>query len=926
MARGHRSQSRLSDAESNDISSKDWEGTRSQQLPALPAFTPDKYVRSHDEYQINTSALRRAFPEFSQHGSSDEDSIEVGRGLGNGNRDPARFFPSEDPSENISLNFDNGEKYTVTATPPLKPKNIRAPAASQNTATKDLPMPRSISEKENQDPEGKVTSFGSRSSSDRDTVQRKSTAVHQSVEQDESQSMPTRPKSHYASAKSTRFTSPPARQPLTETKNSVNRQTSGTAHNGTVDSVNSAAAGTYQSFVLPDMPNMTELMTGSRRDAKPNMARRTQGRSQFGTPSSLRNPVKSRPTHEELGDVPVPADAKALYLSLQLLQEKVQTLEGERDRAVEKADGYELELLRLRSQVEEQAETVNNDQDSKWVTERAKFEKSVKTLQQRLKQTTKKYNAAEATIKSLTSSRGNAQEELSAAQNASDALQNDCIALRQELRAVKNQLTSLNQHHDELQGKVERREKAVHELASMAKQLWDTRRALARSNSKLEQRNISRNRASVRSQKASAGVSEQAPGLTAADETTKKARPRRSNLDDSMTVEQTTRQSSKQQSVLQQAHVQTDTRYFNLEDLERCETYLSFMDGDEVAKLRQVLQEDKARLQSEGLFALPRKSSMKDTTRQSSRKGQQVQYEDLSDQICQEITDNVSRPLSRNSVRSHQSHRVRDDDAFSRDVDIEPDVTREMTQQSLRNPRSRPPRSTGPVNADAHDENMTSAFILPDITMTGAALASAVNGKSNNVGHDFKKHKGIIPRPVPVSERPVSPTPENPDPTLRPSREPGVALSLVLHSLEAEITRLREQLSKFEDLYQQADPSLSKRRRKAIWARILRIGEAIERRADQVYALYDVLEGLKQSGLEMKEEEVEVTLAELGVDAAYVQRATSTKAGAKETKKQGGEQDEIAGLPFEGDDEEISDVDGEVWEGFETTGTHTGGV
>ena len=80
------------------------------------------------------------------------------------------------------------------------------------------------------------------------------------------------------------------------------------------------------------------------------------------------------------------------------------------------------------------------------------------------------------------------------------------------------------------------------------------------------------------------------------------------------------------------------------------------------------------------------------------------------------------------------------------------------------------------------------------------------------------------------------------------------------------------QLSQQEALYNQHDPALSKHKRKIVYARIQKLLVAIEARMDQIYALYDVLEGQKTSGQMMKEEEVEVTLQNLGIDLAAAHR------------------------------------------------------
>ena len=696
------------------------------------------------------------------------------------------------------------------------------------------------------------------------TVHRKPSNVYKSIEQDESLSLPARPKSHYASAKSTRFTSPPARQPLAETKDTPNRQPPQQVRKNTIDSVNPPAAGTYESFALPDMPNMTELLTDARADATPNASRSAKAKSRLATPLSQRKLYTSKSSHHDLKDVPVPADAKALYLSLQLLQEKVQNLEKERDQAVEKADNYELELLQLRSKVEDQK---TSDQGKNWENERIKFEQLVKSLQMRLKQTSRKDSTFEATIKAL--------EE-------------------QEV---------------ELRAKIGRREKAIVELSSMAKQLWEVRRTLATTKSHGRRPTIG----AAPTDAQSTGIAQDSSTQTKARQTLN-VRKRRSNLDDSITVEQPLKQTI-YHSVTEQPHTETQ---WNVDALERCETYLSFMDGNEVAKLRQVLEEDRARLvagEITGTAALPRKSSLKDVTKPSTKKHQQVQYEDLSEENCQEITADVSRPVSRASARSRHSQRIRNDDPLTQELEFEPEATKDMTQQSMRSAKFVHRRRKSAPDHGFHDDNMTSAYILPDITITGAALATTVQPKTANLTQEDRsrnavvKEKATLPRAVPVSERPVSPSLSNPDPTIRPGREPGVALSLVIHSLEAEIDRLRAQLAKFEDLYNSVDPALSKRRRKAVWARICKTGEAVERRADQVYALYDVLEGLKSHGIEMKEDEVEITLSLLGLDADYLEKVRRTAEGAD---------DEDTDMEIEGEDGEGEE---DVWEGFGDTAT-----
>lgn len=209
-------------------------------------------------------------------------------------------------------------------------------------------------------------------------------------------------------------------------------------------------------------------------------------------------------------------------------------------------------------------------------------------------------------------------------------------------------------------------------------------------------------------------------------------------------------------------------------------------------------------------------------------------------------------------------------------------------------------------------EDMTSAFILPDITLSRAELAAtnpsklpeetqrALDGIANHDGqnctvcknsppHDSTcNHEPIkISKPVPVSERMPKPSTFNEDPTMRPSQPPAVALAMVLKGLEDELSHLKIQLASYQGAYNKLDASLGKKQRKALTERLEKTMRDIDRKSDQIYALYDVVEG--QKGRNMTEREMEETLQSIGIDVPEV---TGT------TNKSVGEEDEE--LPWEG--------------------------
>jgi hypothetical protein len=235
-------------------------------------------------------------------------------------------------------------------------------------------------------------------------------------------------------------------------------------------------------------------------------------------------------------------------------------------------------------------------------------------------------------------------------------------------------------------------------------------------------------------------------------------------------------------------------------------------------------------------------------------------------------------------------------------------------------------------------DDMTSAFILPDITLHHADVAenltrlsqAAQKALDSATQHDGKNctvckrcipgesqcdhtHETVkIPRPVPVSERMPEPSVYNEEPTLRPAQSPGVALATVLKALEDELSHLKMQLVTYQGAYNKLDVSLSKRQRKSLAAKIEKLLKDIDLKADQIYALYDVLEGQKQNGNEMTEQEMEVTLQSIGIDTGATTRAADVTATTDKSSHKNNDTDlEDEELPWEGI-ESTMDVTGRI--------------
>ena len=190
---------------------------------------------------------------------------------------------------------------------------------------------------------------------------------------------------------------------------------------------------------------------------------------------------------------------------------------------------------------------------------------------------------------------------------------------------------------------------------------------------------------------------------------------------------------------------------------------------------------------------------------------------------------------------------------------------------------------------------MTSAYIIPDITMQHPLVEGEACTHKSVVGHGARDcticqrsswaktalsaiHDAAeqkvkpatikIPKPVPVSERMPQTVPGEKDEeeaTMRPSQPPHVALAVVMKGLEDELAHLKLTLARYQGIYDRHDASLGKRKRKALCTKIAQLLKTIDVKADQIYALYDVLEGQKTDD-DGQDERLEMTLQSIGIN------------------------------------------------------------
>ena len=274
-------------------------------------------------------------------------------------------------------------------------------------------------------------------------------------------------------------------------------------------------------------------------------------------------------------------------------------------------------------------------------------------------------------------------------------------------------------------------------------------------------------------------------------------------------------------------------------------------DAEESASLAEV--DAAVASQANKSETMPRKSSMKDLTGRLSQKANGTTYiqetegighVQLHDEVnaCSQISSMVAITDQPKTIRSQGTTTTAKKGRRHSEHSL-------LAQQAKR-------------MGDAED-NFTSAFLIPDITMH---IPKVTTGDPSTGPHEpvncticrasiqpSEDHTNCrplptlsVPVPVPVSTRMPLPTTYEEEPTIRPSQPPPQALANVIKSCEDELAHLKLQLAKYQELYNRHDPSLSKRERKRVCEKVKEILAAIERKADMIYGLYDVLEGQKE--------------------------------------------------------------------------------
>ncbi|KAI6247063.1 hypothetical protein HI914_04684 [Erysiphe necator] len=122
-----------------------------------------------------------------------------------------------------------------------------------------------------------------------------------------------------------------------------------------------------------------------------------------------------------------------------------------------------------------------------------------------------------------------------------------------------------------------------------------------------------------------------------------------------------------------------------------------------------------------------------------------------------------------------------------------------------------------------------------------------------------------IEKPIPVSDRMPVTEPYEDQPTLRPSTSPGLALARAIKANQDEIEHIKQKYLEAHSSYLSQDASIGKSSRRSLRDLVNSLFIEMENKKDQLYRLYDVLEGQKTAGQEMTSDFLDVTLTNIGI-------------------------------------------------------------
>lgn len=464
----------------------------------------DEEEEEEPDYVFNTSTFEQYLPNFSPIGTSEEEddndidddiSIEAGRGPSN----PPRRL---EDSRNSWMSMEN----SVRSSSPAVRLDVPTP---QKSAIRNTPR-RAVSENLRKDAQLRQASLAHKENIDPNPPKpnrkerRTLSEIHDKVRDSYEGSFlederPAPAKS--STARPTRFGNVNLSHQIADAVERASQEAYGKDGRRVKARASTNAAGdtgTQQSFLLPDLPNLSDLVSGVYEDGTPVYARQPKTRTtRFVSPPADAIDASLSREHMPLDALPIPEDEKALFVSLRLLQDKVSELErakGDAEKKMEelrqennflkggKSRGkrYELEQNDYKKD-----RLINENQSKSFFLASLAFEayhvleleSTNLALQNKVDLLERKTDIQEAALKKLNKERDMAVSQLGVAYLESQDLKSENEALQQEVTELKARFARLFPAGSRTQEETAQSEQSTASDASVEDSQLNTRRS-----------------------------------------------------------------------------------------------------------------------------------------------------------------------------------------------------------------------------------------------------------------------------------------------------------------------------------------------------------------------------------------------------------------------------------------------------------------
>lgn len=324
-----------------------------QSLPQLRATAKryGYYNPPQIEPRIETSVVNKHFKDFDDNHLSNESdsSVEIVRGP----KKDSRAAPDRrSMSPSILYNMEHDSLYDVT--PPARSHSFtKKQTAETGSLRRDVQL-RNATAASKSDAQRRRSSLAE---------------MHAKVSSEEDSFTEERPPTVTNTFKNTRFGNSRSRQTARNTNTALahlsdqqlNARTPQKQNNGTPKPAQNQGNVTQQSFMLPDLPNLTELVSGVFKDGTPVFSKTAKHKTRFSSAPNPSRFSRGQPNFVRLEGVPIPDDEKAIFASLQLLKEKVAELEQEKAESEKQIEEQQSEIIGLKAELAAQKETRRSD-------------------------------------------------------------------------------------------------------------------------------------------------------------------------------------------------------------------------------------------------------------------------------------------------------------------------------------------------------------------------------------------------------------------------------------------------------------------------------------------------------------------------------------------------------------------------------------